>query len=101
MRSSGFQQECSYNGYSRREKQLRYYADSGFLAKGRSVCSWHAIPQLPLERFVLDSIAEIMIDSRMERKLEDLIRDYLETRGQGGEGPLRHVEASMRECGGS
>jgi site-specific DNA recombinase len=51
----------SDNGYSRRGKQLRYYADSGFLAKGRSVCSWHVIPREPLERFVIDAIREPLL----------------------------------------
>ncbi len=88
----------SYNGYSRREKQLRYYADSGFLAKGKSVCTWHAIPQEPLEQFVLDAIADNLIDSRIECRLEKLIEGYLDNCRNDGHGPLKHLEGSLREC---
>ncbi len=88
----------NYNGFSRRKQQTRFYADSGFLAKGTSVCTWHAIPQIPLDQFVLDAITESLVESRIERRLEELIQAYFQDRGEDSGGPLGRLQASFREC---
>ena len=74
---------CGYNysGYSRPQKNLRYYADSGYIAKGKSVCEWHVIPKSALEKFVLDAICDHVLDSSYVAELEELINTYFNGRG--------------------
>jgi hypothetical protein len=67
----------NYSGFTRGKKGLRYYADSGYINKGKSVCDWHAIPKEELEEFIRQSIRERLIDSTISQKLEELIGHYL------------------------
>jgi hypothetical protein len=68
----------NYTGYTRGDKGLRYYADSGFINKGKAVCEWHAIPKDHLEGFIITAIRDKLMDTAVPRKLEKLIDDYLD-----------------------
>ncbi len=86
-----------YVGYSRDKKGLRYYADSGYINKGKSVCSWHVFRKDDLEGFVLRLIHERLLGGQVVERLRDLIQAYLDERGRSTGSEEQGLEREIQE----
>lgn len=88
----------NYSGYTRGKKGLRYYADSGFISKGKSVCEWHAISKDQLEGEVLKTIREKLFESVVPRKLEERIEEFLSSRQNAlASGGITIIESQLNQ----
>jgi DNA invertase Pin-like site-specific DNA recombinase len=89
----------SYSGYSIRKKGLSYYADSGYIYKGKSVCTWHTIPKEKLEQTVLSLIQDNLVDSNVQKDFEEMVTEELrrEALEQSGSGGRTKIEREIAE----
>jgi site-specific DNA recombinase len=90
-----------YFGNRRTNKNVRYYEDSGYHSKGKAVCSFHAIPTVPLEEFVINTIKESLDSSRVAELLQEMIDKYREGRGSGIDSEFQHIQREIENTDGA
>ncbi|MBS3915217.1 MAG: recombinase family protein [Bacteroidetes bacterium] len=72
-----------YSGYTRSKKDLRYYADSGYISKGRSVCDWNAIPKEKLENLILEVLENELLNSTIQGRSRSWLPNSTRTGNKG------------------
>lgn len=72
--------KCGFNFSGQRyaKQRIAYYQDSGYINKGRSVCTSYLIRKEKIEEYVVRSIKENMLASNLESHLLRLIERRLE-----------------------
>ncbi|MBX2991498.1 MAG: recombinase zinc beta ribbon domain-containing protein [Bacteroidetes bacterium] len=88
---------CGFNfsGHTYSARKRHYYQDSGFINKGRSVCTSFLIPKERIENFVISSIKENLLSSGVEAQLRTVIERQLQKRHSGEDFSLRRIEAAI------
>lgn len=73
---------CGFNfsGQRYHKSGNHYYQDSGYINKGRSVCTSFLIRREKIESFVVQSIKENIIAADLERRLQQIVEKQLESR---------------------
>jgi DNA invertase Pin-like site-specific DNA recombinase len=72
---------CQFNfqGFHHTKSGVKYYVDGGYINKGKSVCTWFSVRKEVLERFVLQSVKEVLLVppllERVRSKVQELIRN--------------------------
>ena len=69
---------CSYCGFNfqgqnHSQKKMRHYEDSGYISKGKSVCTSYKINAVKLEAFVIKAIRTKILNSDLPKRLEEML----------------------------
>ncbi len=93
---------CGFNFSGQRylKERVHYYQDSGYINKGRSVCSSYLIRKEKIEDFVVRNIKENLFDARSENRLREIIEERLKRRLADQEPALTQLEKAIddTEC---
>ena len=89
--------QCGFNFSGQRyyKSGIHYYQDSGYINKGRSVCSSFLIKKNKIESFVINSIKENILTSNLESKLRHIVEKQLEARHTGKSLSLDRIEKAL------
>ena len=89
--------QCGFNfsGQRYHKSGIHYYQDSGYINKGRSVCSSFLIKKNKIESFVINSIKENILTSNLESKLRHIVEKQLEARHTGKSLSLDRIEKAL------
>ncbi len=79
--------KCNYCGFNfsgqRHHKSgIHYYQDSGYINKGKSVCTSYLIRKDRIESFIIKSIKENIIYANLESKLQQIVERQLEAKNK-------------------
>jgi len=85
----------SFSGQRYHKSGIHYYQDSGYINKGRSVCSSFLIRKNKIESFVVNSIKENILASNLESKLQHIVEKQLEARHTGKSLSLERIEKAL------
>ena len=72
-----------------------YYQDSGYINKGRSVCSSFLIQKEKIESFVIQNIKENILAADLETKLQHIVEKQIESRFTGKDLTLDRLEKAL------
>jgi DNA-binding transcriptional MerR regulator len=66
---------CGFNfqGQNHSQKNLRHYEDSGYISKGKSVCTSYKINAVKVEAFVIKTIRTKILNSDLPKRLEEML----------------------------
>ena len=90
---------CGFNFSGQRyyKEGIFYYQDSGYINKGRSVCTSYLIRKEKIEDFVIKNIKQNILDSHCEKKLRQIIADKLQDRAAKKVPGLEKIEKVIGE----
>jgi len=71
---------CRFYGQNQKQKNVRYYEDSGYVSRGRSTCSSFKINKEKIERFVVQSIRAKILNSDLPVRLEKMLDENIKNR---------------------
>ena len=89
--------KCGFNfsGQRYHKSGNHYYQDSGYINKGRTVCTSFLIRRERIESFVLQSIKENIIAADLERRLQQIVEKQIESRLTGKDISVDRIEKSL------
>lgn len=89
--------KCGFNfsGQRYHKSGNHYYQDSGYINKGRSVCTSFLIRREKIESFVIQSIKENIIAADLERRLQQIVEKQIESRLTGKDLSVDRVEKAL------
>ncbi|MBI5472616.1 MAG: recombinase zinc beta ribbon domain-containing protein [Ignavibacteriae bacterium] len=90
---------CGFNFSGQRyyKDRLYYYQDSGYVNKGRSVCTSYLIRKEKIEEFIIRNIKENILDAHCETKLRKIIGSRLRERAVKKEPSLEKIEIAIND----
>jgi site-specific DNA recombinase len=93
---------CGFNFSGQRyiKERIHYFQDSGYINKGRSVCSSYLIRKEKIEEFVIRNIKENIFDAHCEPKLRQVIENKLQKKLADKEPAIERIETSISETEG-
>ena len=88
---------CGFNFSGQRYYKTgnHYYQDSGYINKGRSVCSSFLIQKEKIESFVVQNIKDNMLAANLESRLQHIVEKQLESRLTGKDLTLDRLEKAL------
>ena len=88
---------CGFNFSGQRyyKAGIHYYQDSGYINKGKSVCSSYLIRREKIESFVVRNIKENLLATNLEIELQRIIEKQLAARHTGKDLSLDRIEKSL------
>jgi DNA invertase Pin-like site-specific DNA recombinase len=91
---------CGFNfqGQNYAAKRLRYYEDSGYVSKGKSVCTSYKINGVKLESFVVRAIRARILNSDLPKQLEHLLNEKVKRASADKLQTLDHISSQLREA---
>lgn len=89
--------DCGFNFSGQRyyKAGIHYYQDSGYINKGKSVCSSYLIRREKIESFVVRNIKENLIATNLENELQRIIEKQLAASHTGKDSSLDRIEKSL------
>jgi len=88
---------CGFNfsGHRYYKEKIWYYQDSGYINKGRSVCTSFLIRKEKIEDFIIKSIKENLLSLDIEHKLEEAVEAQIERKGTGKDATIEKLERAL------
>jgi site-specific DNA recombinase len=88
---------CGFNFSGQRyyKSGNHYYQDSGYINKGRSVCSSFLIQKEKIESFVVQNIKDNILAANLESRLQHIVEKQLESRLTGKDLTLDRLEKAL------